>query len=235
MTLKNHKNHYNVRFLKLTQREEVIDSISKLESHLANLDNVSTPISNESKTSHIYFRAFAKLIPDRYEFHSRNPSYVGQSKNKATDIINALLNYGYSVLAGEISKFVNGFGLDAYYGFYHKSHTGFQPLVYDMMEPFRWLIDFTVFRIANIKDHKHRIRLDEFTHTRDGVIVMEYNLIRKFLELLERTFQQNRRYEFRHGAKTSDGLKNVQEITIAKILIQNLTEYCNGKQKECII
>ena len=171
-----------IRFLKLTERSEVIDSISKLESHLADLDDVSTPIQNEAKTSHIYFRAFAKLIPERYEFSSRNQSYTRLSKNNASDVINALLNYGYAVLAGEISKFINGFGLDAYYGFYHKSHTGFQPLVYDMMEPFRWLVDYTVYKIANIKDHKQRIRLDEFTHTRDGVIVMEYDLIRKFLE-----------------------------------------------------
>lgn len=61
---------------------------------------------------------------------------------------------------------------------------------------------------------------------------MEYDLIKKFLELLERTFSQDRRYEFRHWTKTLDGLKNVQEITIAKIAIQNLAEYCLGKQIE---
>ena len=218
-----------IRFLKLTQREEVKEAISKLESHLADLNSISTPISNEAKTTHIYFRAFARLIPERYEFQSRNQSKMKISKNQATDVINALLNYGYAVLAGEISKFINGFGLDAYYGFYHKPHSGFQPLVYDIIEPFRWLVDYTVFKIANNKDKNQRIRLDEFTHTREGVIVMEYDLIRKFLELLERTFQQDRRYEFRHGAKTKDGLKNVQEITIAKIMIQNLAEYCLGK------
>jgi CRISPR-associated protein Cas1 len=98
------------------------------------------------------------------------------------------------------------------------------------MEPFRWLVDYTVFKIANIKDHTQRIRLDEFAHTREGIIVMEYDLIRKFLELLERTFQQDRRYEFRHGAKTRDGLKNVQEITVAKIMVQKLGEYCVGSR-----
>ena len=35
-----------------------------------------------------------------------------------------------------------------------------------------------------------------------------------------------------HGAITRDGLKSVQEITIAKILVQNLAEFCIGKQKE---
>jgi len=52
------------------------------------------------------------------------------------------------------------------------------------------------------------------------------------LELLERTFQIERRYDFRHGLKTKDGLKSVQEITIAKIAVTNLAEFCLGKQKE---
>lgn len=101
-----------IRFLKLTERSEVIDSISKLESYLADLNSISTPIQNEAKTTHIYFRAFAKIIPERYEFHSRNRSKMKISKNHATDVINALLNYGYALLAGEISKFINGFGLE---------------------------------------------------------------------------------------------------------------------------
>lgn len=60
---------------------------------------------------------------------------------------------------------------------------------------------------------------------------MNDSLIKRFLEKLERTFQKERKYEFRHGVKTRDGLKNVQEITVAKIMIQNLAEYCLGKQK----
>jgi len=62
--------------------------------------------------------------------------------------------------------------------------------------------------------------------------VLEYDLIRVFLELLERTFQKERQYQYRRGALTKDGLKSVQEITIAKIMIQNLSDFCTGKQKE---
>ncbi|MBA0908368.1 MAG: CRISPR-associated endonuclease Cas1 [Nitrosarchaeum sp.] len=101
-----------IRFLKLIQRDEIKEAISKLESYLADLNSISTPIQNEAKTTHIYFRAFAKIIPERYEFHSRNRSKMKISKNHATDVINALLNYGYALLAGEISKFINGFGLE---------------------------------------------------------------------------------------------------------------------------
>lgn len=60
-------------------------------------------------------------------------------------------------------------------------------------------------------------------------MVIEYSLIKRFLELLERQFSQERKYEFRYGKKTVDGLKSVQEITIAKMTVQNLAEYCIGK------
>jgi len=186
----------------------------------------------ESVASRDYFVEFAKAIPERYGFASRNQSFTKVSKNNATDVINALLNYGYTVLAGEISKYVCGIGLDPYFGFMHKTHTGFQPLVYDLIEPFRWLVDYSVFKIATHPDSRNRIKLKEIAYTRDGQVVMEYALIRRFLELLERNFMKERRYTFRHGAKTKDGLKSVQEITIAKIMVQNLAEYCLGNQKE---
>ena len=151
-------------------------------------------------------------------------------KDHATDIINALLNYGYAVLAGEISKFINGVGLDAYYGFYHKTHSGFQSLVYDMIEPFRWLVEYSVWKLSEAHTTGHRIDKKDYARTREGKVVMDYNLIRRFLELLERTFQKERRYDFKHGMKTSDGLKSCQEITISKITVNNLADFCIGKR-----
>jgi len=207
---------------------------SKKESQLKLLKLIGSDVESlpekEHLASKIYFKEFAKCIPKKYEFYSRNQSFIRTSKNNATDIINGLLNYGYSVLAGEISKFVCGIGLDPYFGFMHKSHTGFQPLVYDLIEPFRWLVDYSIFKIANHPDSRNRIKLNEIAYTRDGNVVIEYALIKRFLELLERTFQKERRYEFRHGAKTKDGLKSCQEITIAKIAVQNLADFCIGKR-----
>ena len=206
-----------IRFLKSTNSPEIKDGIAKLErSGLS-----------EAVSSRYYFDCYAKLIDERFEFTKRNSIRI--EKKNATDIINALLNYGYAVLAGQISSYIHGIGLDAYYGFMHKNHTSFQSLVYDMMEPFRWLVDYSVWKISDAKS-KSRISKKQYSYTREGNVVLEYDLIRKFLELLERTFQKERRYEFRHGSKTKDGLKSVQEITIAKILVQNLAEYCIGKQ-----
>ncbi|PJC50872.1 MAG: CRISPR-associated endonuclease Cas1 [Nitrosopumilales archaeon CG_4_9_14_0_2_um_filter_34_16] len=192
--------------------------------------NVTELPESEHLASKVYFKEFAKFIPEKYGFNSRNQSFIRTSKNNATDVINALLNYGYAVLAGEISKFVCGTGLDPYFGFMHRSHTGFQPLVYDIIEPFRWLVDYSVYSIANHSSTRQRIKLREYSYTKDGTVVLEYSLIKRFLERLERQFSQERKYDFRHGKKTKSGLKSVQEITIAKIAIQNIEEYCIGKK-----
>ena len=219
-----------INFLKSTNKLELYQGISQIQSIRNCVNEKSSLLSLENTSSKIYFREFKKLIPERYEFYSRNQSFIRQTKNHATDLINALLNYGYTVLAGEISKFINGIGLDAYFGFYHRTHSGFQPLVYDMIEPFRWLVEYSVWKIADDNHKGLRIDKNSYGRTREGSVVMDYSLIRRFLERLERTFQLERRYSFRHGMKTSDGLKSCQEITIAKISVQNLAYYCITKR-----
>lgn len=224
-----------INFLKSTENELVNNGIIQLESYLKQIENHSvSPIKIEAPSTHVYFRNFAKLIPKKYGFESRNHSIVSITKRNATDVINALLNYGYAVLAGEISKFVNGLGLDAYSGFYHKPHTGFQPLVYDIMEPFRWLVDYTVWKFSDL-EQVHRIRLKDYAHTKDGSVILADSLIKRFLEKLERTFQKERPYHFRHGVKMENGLSNCQEITIVKITMQNLADYCMEKSEEFAI
>jgi len=208
-----------IKFLKSTNNPEIKEGITKLER----------TDQSEAVSSRYYFDCYSKLIDDRFEFTKRNSIRI--EKKNATDVINALLNYGYSVLAGQISAYINGVGLDACYGFMHKNHTSFQSLVYDMMEPFRWLVDSAVWKMSDAKS-RNRISKKQYAYTRKGNVVLEYDLIRNFLELLERNFQRVRRYEYRHGAKTQDGLKSVQEITIAKISIQNLSDFCIGKKDE---
>lgn len=222
-----------INFLKSTENELVKDGIAKLESYLKQINTIE-PLKIEAPSSHIYFRNYAKLIPTKYGFTSRNNSSIRITKRNASDVINGLLNYGYAVLAGEISKYVNGFGLDAYFGFMHKSHTGFQPLVYDLMEPFRWLVEYSVHKLANSQSNGQTIRFKDFAFTKNGLIVLDNDLIRRFLELLERIFQKERKYDYKFGAKTLDGLKSVQEITIVNIMIQNLINFCVRKSTQSL-
>jgi len=63
----------------------------------------------------------------------------------AIDPINALFNYGYSILESQCWKAINANGLDPYVGFLHEINPGKAPLVYDLQEPFRWIVDIAIF------------------------------------------------------------------------------------------
>jgi len=216
-----------IRFLESTKKAELFQGISKLKQYRESLDYKNQK-QIEAVSSRIYFREYSKLIDSRFGFDSRN-SPLRVVKDRATDVINALLNYGYSVLAGEISKFVNGIGLDAYYGFYHHNHTSFQSLVYDVIEPFRWLVECAVWKMSEAKS-RNRISKKQYAFTREGKVVLDSELIKRFLEVLERTFQKERKYDYKFGLKTRDGLKSVQEITVAKITVQSIADFCLGKK-----
>jgi CRISP-associated protein Cas1 len=53
----------------------------------------------------------------------------------------------FAILYCEITKQLNALGLDCYYGFYHKNHVSDLALVYDMIEPFRHLVDRSILEI----------------------------------------------------------------------------------------
>jgi CRISPR-associated protein Cas1 len=213
-----------INFFKSLNKPELYEAISKLESYkkqVEHLKELKDFLVNESRSGHIYFGNYAKLFDPKYKFDSRRGGGGRISNRYASDIINALLNYGYTVLAGEICKFVNGFGLDPYYGFYHRSHSGFQALVYDIVEPFRWLVEYSVYKLS-IAHGTQMIKKNDFTWTREGRVVMDSDLIRRFLEILERKFLSERPYKFGHGLKREDGMSMCQEITIAKIACSEL-------------
>jgi len=104
--------------------------------------------------------------------------------------------------------------------------TSFQTLVYDLIEPFRWLVEFAVYKLAvDEPSHGRTIGKNEYAWTRQGRIVLDSALIRRFLELLERIFQNERPYKFKHGLKRKDGMSMCQEITIAKIKVNDLASF----------
>lgn len=69
-------------------------------------------------------------------------------QNNASDPVNVALNYAYGVLEGEVRRAVNAVGLEPSVGFLHEfaEYQTKQSLVYDLMEPFRWLADFAVIK-----------------------------------------------------------------------------------------
>src|SRR5690349_13039287 len=60
-----------------------------------------------------YYPTFASAFRPELEFQSRNSRRTYRPSD-ASDVINALLNYGFSILYSEVAKQLNALGLDCY-------------------------------------------------------------------------------------------------------------------------
>jgi len=210
-----------IRFIKSLNQNDSKQVLSYFEQCLQNLclENYS---EIEIKSARQYFRYYTTLFDEQFGFESRNQSSIKITKRNASDPINGLLNYGYSVLAGEICKFVCGFGLDPYFGYMHKNHSGFMSLVYYVIESFRWLVESSVYDITHATNNRYKMRLQDFAYTRDGMVVLSDRLKKNFLEKLERNFQNKREIKFKFGRSKKNGMNNCEEIIIAKIFLNDL-------------
>ena len=120
--------------VRLTKREAL--KVGKA-STLAELRSV------EGRVAVKYWEAFKEALPESLDFQGRMTS---SHQNNATDPVNAALNYGYGFLEGECRRAINAVGLEPSVGFLHdfSDYQTKQSLVYDLEEPFRWLVDLTV-------------------------------------------------------------------------------------------
>jgi CRISPR-associated protein Cas1 len=95
----------------------------------------------EGITSKIYFEQMNAFLPERYRFEQR-------SQHPATDVLNAMLNYGYGILYGKIEGSLICAGIDPYIGILHRDEYNRPVLVYDVIEKYRIWVDYIVFRLA---------------------------------------------------------------------------------------
>lgn len=70
-------------------------------------------------------------------------------RDQQADGVNALLNYGYTVLRAATARAVVAAGLHPSLGLHHSHDNNAMRLVDDLMEPFRPVIDFTVWHLQS--------------------------------------------------------------------------------------
>ncbi len=116
----------------------------------------------EGAASRNYFEIISLLLPEEYRFQSR-------TQHPATDIFNALLNYGYGILYGKIEGALIKAGLDPYVGVMHREDYNRPVLVFDVIEIFRIWIDYVVVKLLQ---HK-AINEDCFSVKEDGSYWLE--------------------------------------------------------------
>jgi CRISPR-associated protein Cas1 len=86
---------------------------------------------DEARCARIYFRAYFRAMD----------AYDQNRANRHAGWLNGLLNYGYAVLSALVHRSITIHGLLPHIGIHHKPRYGAWPLVYDLMEPFRPVVD----------------------------------------------------------------------------------------------
>src|SRR5437867_3770699 len=131
-----------------------VDRIFAIEDRNAHgIRSISNLLNYEGRIATFYWsmlaKIFNKLYPD-FHFVKRGGKSYSWNMN-ASDEVNALLNHGYSILETEVRKAINAVGLDPAIGFLHELAPSKTPLVYDIQELFRWIIDLAVIEILEEK------------------------------------------------------------------------------------
>lgn len=73
-------------------------------------------------------------------------------RDRAQSGINAMLNYGYTILRSAVIRAIVAAGLHPSLGIHHCNQYNAMRLADDLMEPFRPLVDFCVYRLPNKSD-----------------------------------------------------------------------------------
>lgn len=135
-------------------RFESISAMSKklraLELQARKIDGASVEerrqelMGLEGVAGRLYWDGMRTIVESKVEF-------MGRVHRGATDIVNALLNYGYGILYAHVWGAVVNAGLEPFAGFLHVDRPGKPSLVLDLVEEFRQpVVDRTIIAFINL-------------------------------------------------------------------------------------
>jgi CRISPR-associated endonuclease Cas1 len=134
-------------------------SLASLRACAERLDEAATldqARGCEGSATAAYFRCFNDfLLVEGFRFDGRN-------RRPPLDPVNALLSFGYTILANLVEAAVNVVGLDPYVGALHALETNRPSLVCDLEEEFRVPV---VDRLVVAALNKRVLQVDDFRHT----------------------------------------------------------------------
>ena len=147
----------------------------------------------EGRIAQIYFEQLSQIIngiAPEFGFDMRKNKSISRNYN-ASDEVNALFNYGYAILESEIRKSVNAVGLDGSIGFLHEITPSRTPLIYDLQELFRWIVDLSVIQLLEEK----KLKKSDFIITESYHMRLRENTAKLLIEKISSNFNHKIPYK----------------------------------------
>jgi CRISPR-associated protein Cas1 len=126
-------------------------------------DSIDVLRGHEGDAAATYFAALPTILPAAWQ-----GDLSGRSRRPPRDRVNAMLGFGYALLARDATAALGRVGLDPMVGLFHTVVPGRPALALDLLEPFRpaW-VDTAVLRLLATGG----IARDDFTLTHHGVFL----------------------------------------------------------------
>lgn len=141
----------------LQNRRDKTDSLSeaikKLKIYACSISCDSLSFQDILGIEGVAARLYFAHMFDNIEWRGRKPRIK-------PDIVNLLLDIGYTLLFSMMDGLLNLYGFDVYKGVYHKEFYQRKSLVSDLMEPFRPIVDYQIRKAFNLG----QINLDDFDY-----------------------------------------------------------------------
>ncbi len=129
---------------------EIAKKLRTLELQVRKIDGASVEerrqelMGLEGVAGRLYWDGARTIVESKVEF-------MGRVHRGASDVVNALLNYGYGILYAHVWGAVVNAGLEPFAGFLHVDRPGKPSLVLDLVEEFRQpVVDRTVIAFINL-------------------------------------------------------------------------------------
>ena len=182
-------------------------------------------LSIEGRIADIYWRYLQRVLPVKFGFTSRMHE---THQMNASDPMNALLNYGYAILESQCRKALNSVGLEPTVGFLHETRQTKYPLVYDLQEPYRWLIDTTVISCLE----GGRFAKKDFYRMDNYVLRLRPEAAKNLIDALRIKFNSAARYKGRFYSW--DTLIRLKAQELANYLVGKRTSLDFGEPKQIL-
>ena len=190
---------------------EALDKI-KTEEDLDSLRGL------EGECASVYFGVFdALILNQKEEFVFR-----GRSRRPPLDRVNAMLSFGYSILANDCAAALEGVGLDSYVGFMHRDRPGRKSMALDLMEELRAvMVDRFVLTLIN----RREIGPEHFSASESGAIVFTDAGKKKFLAAWQNHKQEQITHPFLQEKICWGLVPYVQALLLARHLRGDIEAY----------
>ncbi len=128
----------------------VLDDLRAAFDGVERASSIEELLGAEGHAAALYFGAFGGMLQPRSDATTGAFDFTVRNRRPPRDPVNAMLSFGYALLAKELTVALLAVGLDPYWGFYHRPRHGRASLALDLMEEFRpLLVDSAVLSAVN--------------------------------------------------------------------------------------